>query len=57
MARRGRKRRLDVESEYWRLALSGVGTVEAGMQVGVAAGDEPGDLCQGCRAAEYGGQA
>ena len=28
MGRRGRKRRLDVESEYWRLVLSGVGTVE-----------------------------
>lgn len=29
MGRRGRKRRLDVESEYWRLVMSGVGTVEA----------------------------
>jgi hypothetical protein len=29
MARRGPKRRLDVESEYWRLVLSGVGTVDA----------------------------
>jgi hypothetical protein len=26
---RRRKRRLDVESEYWRLVLAGVGTVEA----------------------------
>lgn len=29
MGRRGRKRRLGVEDEYWRLTLSGVGTVEA----------------------------
>jgi IS30 family transposase len=35
MARRGRKRRLDVESEYWRLLLSGVGTVEACHAVGI----------------------
>ena len=35
MGRRGRKRRLDVESEYWRLVLSGVGTVEACKQVGI----------------------
>jgi hypothetical protein len=35
MARRGRKRRLDVESEYWRLLLSGVGTVEACRRVGI----------------------
>ena len=35
MGRRGRKRRLDVESEYWRLVLSGVGTVEACRRVGI----------------------
>jgi len=29
MGRRGRKRRLDVESEYWLLLGSGVGPVEA----------------------------
>lgn len=29
MGRRGRKRRLGIEDEYWRLTLSGVGTVEA----------------------------
>jgi transposase, IS30 family len=29
VARRGRKRQLDVESRYWQLLLSGVGTVEA----------------------------
>ena len=35
MARRGRKRRLEMESEYWRLVLSGVGTVEACRLVGI----------------------
>ena len=35
MGRRGRKRRLDVESEYWRLVLSGVGTVEACKRLGI----------------------
>jgi transposase, IS30 family len=35
MGRRGRKRRLDVESEYWRLVLSGIGTVEVCRQLGV----------------------
>ena len=35
MGRRGRKRRLDVESEYWRLVLSGVGTVEACQRLGI----------------------
>ncbi|WP_425580583.1 IS30 family transposase, partial [Streptosporangium amethystogenes] len=34
-ARRGPKRRLDVESEYWRLVLSGVGTVDACRAVGI----------------------
>lgn len=29
MGRRGRKRRLGVEDEYWRLTLSGVGRAEA----------------------------
>ena len=28
MARRGRKRQLGTESEYWQLLLSGIGTVE-----------------------------
>jgi IS30 family transposase len=36
MARRGRKRKLDVESEYWRLVLSGMGTVEACRVVGIS---------------------
>ncbi|MBE1610012.1 hypothetical protein [Actinopolymorpha pittospori] len=35
MVRRGRKRRLEMESEYWRLVLSGVGTVEACRIVGI----------------------
>jgi IS30 family transposase len=35
MGRRGRKRRLDVESEYWQLIGSGVGTVEACKQLGI----------------------
>lgn len=33
MGRRGRKRRLDVEDEYWALILAGVGTVEACQRV------------------------
>ncbi|MEU6950645.1 IS30 family transposase [Streptomyces sp. NPDC046316] len=35
MARVGRKRRLEVEAEYWRLLQSGVGTVEACKQLGI----------------------
>jgi transposase, IS30 family len=35
MGRRGRKRRLDVESECWLLVGSGVGTVEACKQLGI----------------------
>ncbi|MFG2638074.1 helix-turn-helix domain-containing protein [Streptomyces sp. NPDC048362] len=35
MARRGRKRRLDVEAEYWRLLRSGESTVEACQQLGI----------------------
>jgi hypothetical protein len=35
MARRGRKRQLGVEDEYWRLVLGGIGTVEACRRVGV----------------------
>lgn len=35
MARRGRKRQLDVESRYWQLLLAGVGTVEACQLVGI----------------------
>ena len=35
MARRGRKRRLGIEDEYWHLILTGVGTVEACKMVGI----------------------
>jgi len=35
MARRGRKRRLDAESLYWQLIISGVGTVQACQEVGI----------------------
>ncbi|GLW75489.1 IS30 family transposase [Kitasatospora phosalacinea] len=35
MGIRGRKRRLEIEAEYWRLLQSGVGTVEACKLVGV----------------------
>jgi IS30 family transposase len=35
LGRRGRKRRLGIEDEYWQLILSGVGTVEACKMVGV----------------------
>jgi hypothetical protein len=35
MARRGRKRRLLLEDEYWALLASGVGTIEACRRVGI----------------------
>lgn len=35
LARRGRKRRLGIEDEYWQLIRAGVGTVEACRRVGV----------------------
>jgi IS30 family transposase len=35
MARRGRKRRLELESEYWLLLAAGVGTVEACRVLGI----------------------
>jgi len=35
MGRRGRKRRLEIESEYWRLISTGVGTVEACKLLGI----------------------
>jgi IS30 family transposase len=35
LARRGRKRRLGVEDEYWQLILEGVGTVDACKLVGI----------------------
>jgi transposase, IS30 family len=35
MARRGRKRRLETESLYWQLIVSGVGTVQACQEAGI----------------------
>ena len=35
MGRRGRKRQLDLETEYWRLLASGVGTVVACKLLGI----------------------
>lgn len=35
LGRRGRKRRLGIEDEYWRLVLAGVGTVEACKLLGI----------------------
>lgn len=35
MARQGRKRRLELEPEYWRLLAAGVGSVEACRQLGI----------------------
>ncbi|MGW0800491.1 transposase [Streptomyces sp. NPDC002692] len=35
MPRRGRKRRLELEAEYWRLLPAGVGSVEACRRVGI----------------------
>jgi hypothetical protein len=45
MARRGRKRRLDIESEYW-LLLASVGPVEAGRPVGIVR--KSGSCATGC---------
>ena len=38
MARRGRKRQLELETEYWRLLASGVGTVEVAVSTGTGPG-------------------
>jgi transposase len=35
MARRGRKRQLEVEARYWQLLAAGIGTVEACRRVGI----------------------
>ena len=35
MARRGRKRRLELESRYWQLLLAGAGTFKACEIVGI----------------------
>ena len=39
MGRRGRKRQLVVEDEYWALVMDGMGTVEACRQVGIGRND------------------
>jgi IS30 family transposase len=36
MGRRGRKRLLNVEGEYWKPILAGVGPIEAARQIGIA---------------------
>ena len=36
MGRRGRKRWLSVEDEYWKLILAGVGPIEAARRIGIA---------------------
>ncbi|MFC6406926.1 IS30 family transposase [Planobispora longispora] len=64
MAVRGPKRRLELESEYWRLILAGVGTVEACKQVGIGrktgyrwraenGGLPPARLTESARSARY----
>jgi IS30 family transposase len=35
MGIRGRKRRLEIEDEYWRLILGGIGTVDACRRIGI----------------------
>ena len=35
MARRGRKRRLELKAEYWRLPAAGVDSVEACRRLGI----------------------
>lgn len=64
MARRGRKRRLDLESWYWQLIMSGMGTVQACRVVGVGrktgywwraenGGLPPGRLAEQARSGRY----
>lgn len=64
MGRRGRKRQLDVESDYWKLLQSGVGTVAACKLLGVArkigyrwraenGGLPPGRLAESARSGRY----
>lgn len=35
LGRRGRRRQLAIEDEYWQLILNGVGTFEARRRVGI----------------------
>src|SRR6185312_9282895 len=64
LGRRGRKRQLDLESEYWRLLQSGVGTVAACKLLGIGrktgyrwraenGGLPPGQLAESARSARY----
>jgi transposase, IS30 family len=64
MTRRGRKRRLVLEDEYWKLILDGVPTVEACRQIGIgrktgyrwraeAGGLPPGRIAEEIRSSRY----
>jgi transposase, IS30 family len=64
MARRGRKRRLEAESLYWELIISGVGTVQACQEAGIGrktgyrwraenGGLPPGRLAEEVRSGRY----
>lgn len=64
MARRGRKRRLETESLYWQLIISGVGTVQACQEAGIGrktgyrwraenGGLPPGRVAEGVRSGRY----
>lgn len=64
MGRRGRKRQLDLESEYWKLLQSGVGTVAASKLLGIGrktgyrwraenGGLPPGRLAEAARSGRY----
>jgi hypothetical protein len=48
LGRRGRERQLEIEDEYWKLILAGVGTVEACRQVEIGS-DWPSHMERGCR--------
>ncbi|MFZ2175215.1 MAG: hypothetical protein WAW17_14535 [Rhodococcus sp. (in: high G+C Gram-positive bacteria)] len=41
MGRRGRKRRLDLETQYWAQLAAGVGSIEACRQLGIGRGVSP----------------
>jgi hypothetical protein len=63
MGRRGRKRRLELEAEYWRLLAAGVGSIEACRQLGIGrktgyrraenGGLRPGYLPESSRSGRY----
>jgi IS30 family transposase len=64
MTRRGRKRRLVLEDEYWKLILEGVPAVEACRQIGIgrktgyrwraeAGGLPPGRVAEETRSSRY----